>query len=54
MASDRYRGLSIDFEEIPLSAQPGFRAFIEELVRAQKAAPVLRRTAKLAAHFIGV
>ena len=26
-----YRGLSIDFEEIPTSAQPGFRALIETL-----------------------
>src|SRR5205085_1307092 len=31
MASDKYGGLTIDFEEIPLSAQPGFRALIGEL-----------------------
>ena len=31
MESDRYRGLSIDFEEIPLNAQPGYRAFVKEL-----------------------
>src|SRR5882757_1190920 len=31
MASDKYKGISIDFEEIPLKAQPGFRALIKEL-----------------------
>ncbi|HEU5413687.1 MAG TPA: glycosyltransferase [Candidatus Angelobacter sp.] len=31
LASDRFKGATIDFEEIPLSAQPGFRALISEL-----------------------
>ena len=31
MTSDSYHGLSIDFEEIPLNAQPGFRTFIQEM-----------------------
>ena len=31
LAGDRYKGAAIDFEEIPLSAQPGFRALITEL-----------------------
>ncbi|HKT50945.1 MAG TPA: glycosyltransferase [Candidatus Angelobacter sp.] len=31
LASDRFKGATIDFEEIPLSAQPGFRALITEL-----------------------
>jgi len=31
LTSDRYKGAAIDFEEIPLSAQPGFRALIAEL-----------------------
>jgi len=31
LASDRFKGAAIDFEEIPLSAQPGFVALIEEL-----------------------
>ena len=31
LASDRFKGATIDFEEIPLSAQPGFRALIDEL-----------------------
>ena len=33
LASDRFKGATIDFEEIPLSAQPGFRALIDELGR---------------------
>ncbi|MGC2696149.1 MAG: glycosyltransferase [Candidatus Angelobacter sp.] len=33
LASDRFKGASIDFEEIPLKAQPGFLALIEELGR---------------------
>jgi len=31
LASDHYRGLALDFEEIPPPAQPGFVDFIEEL-----------------------
>jgi cellulose synthase/poly-beta-1,6-N-acetylglucosamine synthase-like glycosyltransferase/peptidoglycan/xylan/chitin deacetylase (PgdA/CDA1 family)/spore germination protein YaaH len=31
LASDRFKGIAIDFEEIPLQAQPGFRALIAEL-----------------------
>lgn len=31
LASDRFKGATIDFEEIPLSAQPGFLALIDEL-----------------------
>lgn len=31
LASDKYRGLSVDFEAFPLSAQPGFRALLTEL-----------------------
>src|SRR5258708_22241615 len=31
LAGYRYKGAAIDFEEIPLSAQPGFRALITEL-----------------------
>src|SRR5450432_374885 len=31
LATDKFKGASIDFEEIPLSAQPGFRALITEL-----------------------
>jgi cellulose synthase/poly-beta-1,6-N-acetylglucosamine synthase-like glycosyltransferase/peptidoglycan/xylan/chitin deacetylase (PgdA/CDA1 family) len=31
LATDRYKGAAIDFEEIPLKAQPGFRALIAEL-----------------------
>ena len=31
LKSDRFRGAAIDFEEIPLQAQPGFLAFIAEL-----------------------
>ena len=30
-ANNRYRGLSIDFEEIPENAQPGYNAFVQEL-----------------------
>jgi len=31
LASDRFKGAAIDFEEIPLKAQPGFNALVEEL-----------------------
>ncbi len=31
LASDRFRGAAIDFEEIPLLAQPGFLSLIDEL-----------------------
>ncbi|HEU5403310.1 MAG TPA: glycosyltransferase, partial [Terriglobales bacterium] len=31
LASDKYRGLTLDFEGFPLSAQPGYRALIQEL-----------------------
>jgi cellulose synthase/poly-beta-1,6-N-acetylglucosamine synthase-like glycosyltransferase/peptidoglycan/xylan/chitin deacetylase (PgdA/CDA1 family)/spore germination protein YaaH len=31
LASDRFKGAAIDFEEIPLEAQPGFLALIREL-----------------------
>ncbi|HET9281965.1 MAG TPA: glycosyltransferase [Candidatus Angelobacter sp.] len=31
LASDKFKGVSLDFEEIPLKAQPGFVALIEEL-----------------------
>ncbi len=31
LASDKFKGASVDFEEIPLKAQPGFVALIEEL-----------------------
>src|SRR4051812_40580669 len=31
LQSDTYRGLTLDFEEIPTPAQPGFRALIAEL-----------------------
>lgn len=31
LASDRYQGATLDFEEIPVSAQPGFRALVDEL-----------------------
>jgi cellulose synthase/poly-beta-1,6-N-acetylglucosamine synthase-like glycosyltransferase/peptidoglycan/xylan/chitin deacetylase (PgdA/CDA1 family)/spore germination protein YaaH len=34
LASDRFKGIAIDFEEIPLAAQPGFRALISELGEA--------------------
>lgn len=33
LASDRYKGAALDLEEIPLSAQPGFLALIDELGR---------------------
>ncbi|HWX53790.1 MAG TPA: glycosyltransferase [Verrucomicrobiae bacterium] len=33
LASDRFKGVSVDFEEIPLESQPGFRALIGELGR---------------------
>ena len=29
--SDRYRGLCVDFEDVPTAAQPGFRALVNEL-----------------------
>src|SRR5215469_9213882 len=31
LATDRYKGAALDFEEIPLEAQPGFRALVAEL-----------------------
>src|SRR5262245_43760595 len=31
LATDRYRGISLDLEEIPLSAQPEFNALVREL-----------------------
>src|SRR5215469_3382643 len=31
LASDNFKGAAVDFEEIPLSAQPGFRALVAEL-----------------------
>ena len=31
LASDKFKGASIDFEEIPLYAQPGFHALIAEV-----------------------
>jgi peptidoglycan-N-acetylglucosamine deacetylase len=31
LATDRYRGISLDLEEIPLPAQPGFNALVREL-----------------------
>ncbi len=31
VTSDKYAGLSLDLEEVPLAAQPGFNAFIAEL-----------------------
>ena len=31
LTTDRYRGICLDFEEIPLSAQPGFNALVREL-----------------------
>ena len=31
LASDRYRGLTLDFEGFPFSAQPGYRALVAEL-----------------------
>jgi peptidoglycan-N-acetylglucosamine deacetylase len=33
LASDRFKGAAIDFEEIPLKSQPGFIALIEEVGR---------------------
>src|SRR5215510_2709613 len=33
LASDRFKGAALDFEEIPLQAQPGFRALVAELGR---------------------
>ncbi|HYL93149.1 MAG TPA: glycosyltransferase, partial [Alphaproteobacteria bacterium] len=31
LASDKYKGAALDFEEIPLKSQPGFRALVSEL-----------------------
>jgi len=31
LSTDRFHGAALDFEEIPLAAQPGFRALVEEL-----------------------
>src|SRR5207253_10164391 len=31
IASDRYRGLMVDFEEFPQAAQPGYNALLAEL-----------------------
>src|SRR5262249_18968029 len=31
LASDRFKGAALDFEEIPLKAQPGFRSLVQEL-----------------------
>ena len=31
LATDKYRGLTLDFESFPSSAQPGFRALVSEL-----------------------
>jgi cellulose synthase/poly-beta-1,6-N-acetylglucosamine synthase-like glycosyltransferase/spore germination protein YaaH/peptidoglycan/xylan/chitin deacetylase (PgdA/CDA1 family) len=31
LASDRFKGAALDFEEIPLQSQPGFRALVEEM-----------------------
>jgi cellulose synthase/poly-beta-1,6-N-acetylglucosamine synthase-like glycosyltransferase/spore germination protein YaaH/peptidoglycan/xylan/chitin deacetylase (PgdA/CDA1 family) len=31
LASDGFKGAALDFEEIPLQAQPGFRALVEEM-----------------------
>ncbi len=31
LSSDRFKGAALDFEEIPLKAQPGFRALVQEL-----------------------
>ena len=31
LASDKYRGLCLDFEDVPTATQPGFRALISEL-----------------------
>jgi cellulose synthase/poly-beta-1,6-N-acetylglucosamine synthase-like glycosyltransferase/spore germination protein YaaH/peptidoglycan/xylan/chitin deacetylase (PgdA/CDA1 family) len=33
LASDRYRGLTLDFEEIPVDAMPGYRALVSELAQ---------------------
>ena len=33
LASDRFKGAALDFEEIPLQAQPGFRLLVAELAR---------------------
>ncbi len=32
LTTDRYKGLTLDFEEIPEKSQPGFRALVQELV----------------------
>ena len=34
LSSDRFKGAAFDFEEIPLQAQPGFRALVAELGQA--------------------
>jgi cellulose synthase/poly-beta-1,6-N-acetylglucosamine synthase-like glycosyltransferase/peptidoglycan/xylan/chitin deacetylase (PgdA/CDA1 family)/spore germination protein YaaH len=34
LASDRFKGAALDFEEIPKEAQPGFRALVTELSQA--------------------
>jgi peptidoglycan-N-acetylglucosamine deacetylase len=31
LASDKYRGITLDFEAFPLSSQPGYRSLIQEL-----------------------
>ncbi|HET8668220.1 MAG TPA: polysaccharide deacetylase, partial [Terriglobales bacterium] len=31
LASDKFKGLTLDFEEVPEKAQPGYRALIDEL-----------------------
>jgi peptidoglycan-N-acetylglucosamine deacetylase len=33
LATDQYHGVSIDFEEIPLNAQPGYNALVQELAQ---------------------
>ncbi|MDP9268759.1 MAG: glycosyltransferase [Acidobacteriota bacterium] len=33
LATDKYRGLSLDFESFPPTAQPGFRALVQELAQ---------------------
>jgi len=38
LSSDRFKGASVDFEEIPLKAQPGYLALIQELGRDLHAA----------------
>ena len=31
LSSDNYKGLNLDFENIPVATQPGYRAFVQEL-----------------------